>query len=315
MCKDMDNFKYILFPLPLIQEIFKKPKNGFSDIFDVGIYRVSQTLQIDEYNALKQLMYCYYRGGLTYSLKVQLDRLEENEVFYSDEDYNGFSDYEFIPDTEIESIYEYCKEHQEMKNEIEEFHRLRQVKDVLEITFDISTIASTYKTYYADYASFKNQPLVSIKKEMMFDFYKNTKTDYEKALFAMYAGIRSIIGNKDFAETTGSMIKCRMFGAKNQTELELILNDRKVKSAYKQYTTDYHYKKMLKELVVRGFLQSEIGYNKRTYVSCKLDMKGLEDAIVEHIKQKSFNYKVKQFENSRLKAINSINHRLNKSTS
>lgn len=149
----------------------------------------------------------------------------------------------------------------------------------------------------------------------MFDFYKNTKTDYEKALFAMYAGIRSIIGNKDFAETTGSMIKCRMFGAKNKTELEFILSDKKVKSAYKQYTTDYHYKKMLKELVVRGFLQSEIGYNKRTYVSCKLDMKGLEDAIVEHIKQKSLNFKIKQFENSRLKAINSINQRLNKSTS
>ena len=150
---------------------------------------------------------------------------------------------------------------------------------------------------------------------MMFDFYKNTKTDYEKALFAMYAGIRSIIGNKDFAETTGGMIKCRMFGAKNQAELELILSDRKVKSAYKQYTTDYHYKKMLKELVVRGFLQSEIGYNKRTYVSCKLDMKDLEDAIVEHIKQKSLNYKIKQFEHNRLQAINSINRRINNQTS
>lgn len=311
----MDNFKYILFPLPLIQEIFKKPKNGFSDIFDVGIYRVSQTLEINEYNALKQLMYCYYRGGLTKSLGSQLYNLEQHEVFYSDEDYNGFSDYEFIPDTEIESIYEYCKEHQELKNEIEEFHRLRQVKNVLEIKFDISSVAETYKKYHVAYNGFHNQPLVSISQKMMFDFYKNTKTDYEKALFAMYAGIRSIIGYKDFAETTGSMIKCRMFGAKNQTELKLILSDRKVKSAYRQYTTDYHYKKMLKELVVRGFLQSEIGYNKRTYVSCKLDMKGLEDAIVEHIKQKSLNYKVKQFENSRLQAINSINHRLNNSTS
>lgn len=311
----MDNFKYILFPLPLIQEIFKKPKNGFSDIFDVGIYRVSQTLQIDEYNALKQLMYCYYRGGLTKSLESQLYNLEQHEVFYSDEDYNGFSSYEFIPDEEIESIYEYCKEHQELKYEIEEFHRLRQVKNVLEIKFDISSVVETYKSYHAAYNGFHNQPLVSISQKMMFDFYKNTKTDYEKALFAMYAGIRSIIGYKDFAETTGSMIKCRMFGAKNQTELELILSDRKVKSAYKQYTTDYHYKKMLKELVVRGFLQSEIGYNKRTYVSCKLDMKGLEDAIVEHIKQKSLNYKVKHFENSRLQAINSINHRLNNSTS
>lgn len=308
----MDNFKYILFPLPLIQEIFKKPKNEFSDIFDVGIYRVSQTIQISEHNAFKQLMYCYYRGGLTKSLRNELSRLEESGIFYSDEDYNGFSGYEFIPDDEIESINEYCKEHQELKDEIEEFHRLRQVKDVLGITFDIDSVAKTFKEYHAVYNGFHNQPLVSISQEMMFDFYKNTKTNYEKALFAMYAGIRSIIGNKDFAETTGSMIRCRMFGAKNQTDLELILRDKKVKFAYNQYTTDYHYKKMLKELVVRGFLLSEIGYNKRTYVSCKLDMKELEDAIVEYIKHRSLNYKVKQFENRRLQAINSINRRLNK---
>ena len=307
----MDNFKYIIFPLPIIQEIFKKPKTGFSDIFDVGIYRVSQTLQINERSALKQLMYCYYRGGLTESLQKKLYNLKKTEIFDSDEDYNSFRGYEFIPNTEIESIYEYCREHQELKDEIEEFHRLRQIKDVLGITFDISTIASTYKTYYTDYLGFKNQPLVSIKKEMMFDFYENPKTEYEKALFAMYAGIRSIIGNKNFAETTGNMIKCRMFGAKNQAELEFILNDKKVKSAYKQYTTDYHYKKMLKDLVLQGFLMSEIGYNKRTYVSCKLDLKGLEDAIVEHIKSKSLNYKINQLKNSKLQSINSIKRRLN----
>ncbi|WP_106832240.1 hypothetical protein [Parabacteroides pacaensis] len=311
----MESFKYILFPLPLIQEIFKKPKNGFSDIFDIGIYRVSQTLQINEYNALKQVLYCYYRGGLTKSLEKKFHQLEFDEVFFRDDDYNGFNDYEFVPDEAIESIYEYCKENPDFQKEIEEFHRLRQVKDVLEITFNISSIINTYKTYNIAYNGFNNQPLVSIKKDMMFDFYKNSKTDYEKALFAMYAGIRSIIGNKDFAETTGSMIKCRMFGAKNQDELEFILKDKKVTTAYKRYTTDYHYKKMLKELVARGFLMSEIGYNKRTFVSCKLDMKGLEDAIVNHIQNKSLNYKVKQVENNRLQALNSIKRRLNKESS
>lgn len=308
----MENFKYILFPLPLIQEIFKKPKNGFSDIFDIGIYRVSQTLQINEYNALKQVVYCYYRGGLTSSLEQRFRQLEFDEIFFRDDDYNDFDGYEFMPDENIESIYEYCKENPDFQKEIEEFHRLRQVKDVLEMTFDISSILNTYKTYYIAYNGFDNQPLVSIKKNMVFDFYENSKTDYEKALFAVYAGIRSIIGNKDFAETTGSMIKCRMFGAKNQDELEFILKDKKVTAAYNKYTTDYHYKRMLKELVARGFLMSEIGYNRRTYVSCKLDMKGLEDAIVDHIQNKSLTFKVKQIKNSRLQAINSIKRRLNK---
>lgn len=127
----MENFKYILFPLPLIQEIFKKPKNGFSDIFDIGIYRVSQSLEINEYNALKQLIFCYYRGGLTDSLQNKLNQLEEEEIFFRDDDYNGFNGHEFVPDEDIECIYEYCKEHQDFLNEIEEFHRLRQVKRYL----------------------------------------------------------------------------------------------------------------------------------------------------------------------------------------
>ena len=41
-------------------------------------------------------------------------------------------------------------------------------------------------------------------------------------------------------------------------------------------------------------------------------MKGLEDAIVNHIQNKSLNYKVKQVENNRLQALNSIKRRLNK---
>lgn len=280
----MENFKYILFPLPLIQEIFKKPKNGFSDIFDIGIYRASQTLQITEHNIFRQALFCYYRGGLTDSLKNKFDQLEADHIFSPDAYNCGFDGNEFAPDVDIECISEYCKEDPLFQVDLEEFHRLRQMKEVLNMSFEISSVINTYYKYNIVYDSFKNQPLVSIKTQMMFDYYQNKKTDYEKALFAMYAGIKLIIGNKDFAETTGNMIKCRMFGAKNKQELESILKDKKVMAGYSRYITDYHYKKMLKELIARGFLMSEVGYNRRTFVSCKLDMKGLEDAIVNLIK-------------------------------
>lgn len=301
--------KYILIPLPVIQEIFRKPQTGIGEILCVGIYRVAQALKTNEYNAIRQLFYCHYRGGLTDSLKSHLERLEQEGVFCSDNDYNGFNYQEFIPNDEVESISEYCKNHPSLKEEIEEFHRLRQVSKVLGINFDISSLARTYKAYFEAYGGFCNQPLVSISSKMMLDFYKNKKTDYEKALLAMYAGIRSIIGTKAFACTTSSMIKCRMFGAKDGDTLETMLNDDALKSAHGKYTTDYHYKKMLKELVARGFLKSEIGYNKRTYLSCKLDMKGLEDAIVS-MKEKSVNAKVRQVTANRLKARESINKRL-----
>ena len=225
MEEEKKEYKYILFPLPLLREIFKKPKNGFRDIFNVGLYKTSKAQSISKYNALKQLIYCYYRGGLTDSLKKKLNLLEKEEIFYRDDDYNGFNGYEFVPDDDIENIYNYCKEYPEFQEEIEEFYRLRQVKDMLNLEFDIASICKRHKEYDKIYNGFKSQPLVSIKTGMMFDYYQNDKTDYEKALFAMYAGIRSIIGDKNFAATTGSMIKCRMFGAKNQNELEIVLKE------------------------------------------------------------------------------------------
>lgn len=315
MEEEKKEYKYILFPLPLLREIFKKPKNGFSDIFDVGLYRTSKVQSISKCNALKQLIYCYYRGGLSDSLKKKLNLLKKKEIFYRDDDYNGFNGYEFVPDDDIENIYNYCKEYPEFQEEIEEFYRLRQVKDMLSLEFDIASICKRYKEYDKIYNGFKSQPLVSIKTGMMFDYYQNDKTDYEKALFAMYAGIRSIIGDKNFAATTGCMIKCRMFGAKNQNELEIVLKDKTIMAAYKKYTTDHYYKKMLKELVARNFLMSEIGYNRRTYVSCKLDMQGLENAIVDHFQNKSLIFKIKQVKINRLQAKTSINHRLNKGSS
>ena len=62
-------------------------------------------LRISELNAIKQLVCCYYRGGLTKSLQDKLRRLGEIEVFYRDEDYNGFNGYEFVPDAEVYSLF------------------------------------------------------------------------------------------------------------------------------------------------------------------------------------------------------------------
>lgn len=309
----MSRFDYIMFPLPLLREVFRKPKTGFRDILSVGIYRTAHTLSVTESDALTQLVYCYYNGGLTDSLQEELDLLSQKGIFYVDEDYRGFDadGYKFDPENEVSSLYNKMED-QEFAHEVLEFHRLRQIKDMLSVTFDISSVAQTYNKYFDAYDGFKEQPLVSINQKTLFDFYQNDKSDYEKALFAMYAGIRSIIGNKEFAETTGNMIKCRMFGAKNQIELERILKDEKIRIAHKKYTTDHHYKKMLKELVRRKFLMSEVGYGRRTYVSCKLDYEKLPTAIVEHKERQKSKSEEKQLQIDKYQAIKEINRRLNK---
>ena len=303
--KNNDNHKYILFHLPLLQEIFKKPKTGFSDIFDYGIYKTATTQKVSDYNAIKQALYCYYRGGLTNSLKRQFLQLVNDKVFTPDEDYNGFSEYEFNPEYEIELIIEYLKENQSLNNEIIEFHQLRQIRNVLNITFDIASISNTYNKLQKEYNGFPKSPLVMIRKEMIFDFYKNDKSEFEKVLFSTYAGIRSIVGRNKFCQTTQDMIFYRMVGAKNNDALNEILKDKKVKAIYQKYNVRYWRDKILNELLARNFLTSKVAIKRRTYLSTSLNYKELEAEIKANF-DKSIKSKIKLHKISELEAKNNI---------
>lgn len=279
----MKKFPYLLIPLPLIREIFRNPDKGISDIFDYGIYKSASKLKTDDVSAYRQAVYCLYRGGLTWSLQEKFDAMINNGSFSYDEDYSGFNGSEFYPEENIIELDEYCNSDNAMKDEIIEFHKLRQAKDILGLTYDIEAMADTYHKY----GEFEACPVVSVSIKMMLDYYSNPKDMYEKALFAMFLGIRSLIGNRDYACTTADMIKCRMFGAKDKKELKSMLTDAIISKAYKTYTTRHYYDKMMKDLRVFNFIQSEIGYYRRTYISCKLSMMGLADVIVRIRKEKS----------------------------
>jgi hypothetical protein len=308
------NYEYILFPLPLLQEIFKKPRTGFSEIFDFGIYKSASTQKVTKYDAIKQTLYCYYRGGLTSSLERKLNKLATDEIFNPDDEYSGFgaNGNEFNPDEEINAISEYLENDNELCKEITEFHQLRQIKDVLNIKFDIKSVSDTYYKLIKEYSDFKDSPLVMIRKEMMFDFYLHEKSEYEKVLFATYAGIRSIIGNKKFCQTTQEMVFMRMVGAKNREALELILSDKKVKGIFNKYNVRYQREKILNELVARNFLTSKIGIKKRTYLSCTLSYDDLSLEIIEFIKEKNIKFKVKENKIKELEDKKIILRHLNK---
>ena len=113
----------------------------------------------------------------------------------------------------------------------------------------------------------------------------------------MYMGILSIIGNKEFAQTTLSMIKCRMFGARNTEELNVLLKDKSLKKAYEKYTTKYRYNKLLNIIQDRNMI-TEIALHRRTYVSAKLkNADALIDAILakeKEVKQKKLRDEAKK---------------------
>ena len=98
------NEKYLQFPLFLIQGLFTDKKKTINDIINYGIYRFAKQMKYDLSDVAKQLMYGYFRGGLTNDAKKAIQKYVNAEMIEIDEDYNGFSFENFNPETSIEQI-------------------------------------------------------------------------------------------------------------------------------------------------------------------------------------------------------------------
>lgn len=312
--KKSSDFKYILLPLPVIQEVFKKPKTGINKMFSVGIYRVAQTLDIDNGNALRQLIYYYFRhpGELPRPLYLKINGLVNDETLPFYDDYSGFDGYgDFNPEEEVIALEKYVKTDVLLLDQIKEFYRLRQVKTVLNMRFGMDHIIKDYKELQSAYNGFTGVPLISLKTDLMFEYLNKEKSDFQKTVFAMYAGIRSVLGNKDFVGTTREMIICRMFGAVNKEKLKPILKDKKVKAAYDKYSTRHQFEKLLNYLLSHKFISAKIGYKRRTYLSCTLSYQDLAIRIQEHL-ENSLNSGNNSHKQKELQAKNYLNQHLNK---
>lgn len=191
-------------------------------------------------------------------------------------------------------LTDYGNEHKEFRDAVVEFHKLRQAKDTLQMTYDIGDIAKVYHKY----GRMEGEPLVSIKSNIIFDYYnnRNSKKEYDMVLLAMFMGIKSIVGNKNFASTTAEMIKCRMVGVKSPSLLqETLKRNKTLKYFYDTYSTRRKYYKMMKDLEKYGFIQSCVSCNRRTYLSCKLSTDELEEEAAQDIANTSETIQMKRY--------------------
>lgn len=275
----MNKNPFILIPLSLLRGMIYE-KEAINVMYDIGIFCTSRKIDIIESNALKDFVYCIYRSTeeLPDKLVQEYDKMDE---FPYDEDYNGFENENFAPELEIEYLNDYSKENPSFYDQVLEWYRVRQVFYMLNLkTNTVKYTLSTVEKYKMRYDLGKCS-FVLLNGEVMSNLYKlkDTMTADDRAMWAMYMGISSIIGDKDFAQTTSEMIKCRMFGAINQKELELLLKDETLKRVYDKYTTKRQYNKLLNIIQDRNMV-TEIGLNRRTYVSTKMkNVDELVDAI------------------------------------
>ncbi|MDD4636499.1 MAG: hypothetical protein PHI48_00230 [Bacteroidales bacterium] len=288
-----ENYKYVRFPLPLIQSLYSSFPCGFDVFLRVGIYIFSQDLHVDPMNAQKQALYCYYRKGLTDSLQKQFDVLLKKGYISVETEYTRFKKEEFVPEVDLYGLSKALKGDQALYEEIIEFHRIRQALSFLKIDLKPDFIIKTYNCFFDLYGGFVKQPYVSMKTDLLLEYSEKQPGESDIMLFTAFAGIKSIIGNSAYAGTTREMIICRMFGASNQQALAEVLKDEYTKTVYDKYSKRYHFEKLLDELVARGFIQSKIGWNRRTYVSCKLDYTQLADSIKKAYDEKGMRSKIR----------------------
>lgn len=135
-----------------------------------------------------------------------------------------------------------------------------------------------------------NYPKTSISKSLIFDFYLNSKTEFEIDCFLCFAGIRSILQRKPFAKVVNSYILTRMAGNAG-------VND-ELPEWISKYQQRYHLDKVKTELQLNWGLKIYSTHVRGNYVSFTLELKEL----VYHAELKRKKYREKQLNDQKKEA-------------
>lgn len=273
-------------------------------MYHLGIYYSSQKAVPDDlYSACRDYVYCIYRNKEFLSEPL----LKEYDSFMSDfpynPDYNGFSglDGKFEASEEIAYVQEYCQSHNEFQARILEWHKVREFYRMIGLNpVSVKPLLESVSSL-RESTNFDSAPLVKINYRVMHNISQRCmkSTAEERALWAMYLAILSIIGSEDFVETTSAVIKLRMVGAKNTEELEQILQDPQMKRVYAKFTSKYMYNKLLNLLQDYNMVR-ELAFRRRTYVSVKAN--NIQELVDMINKKDSLNQKKKQRDEEKKKA-------------
>lgn len=132
------------------------------------------------------------------------------------------------------------------------------------------------------YDSFDRPVLVSVNKDIIFDFYQNPKTDFEIAVFCAFCGLRSIIGTKPYVKTNNALLLARMFGYRSLEDFEALREKPPYYIAY--FSTAQKVRYQLTEKIIKNELSLSWGLkyysnqSKGFYASFKMEF----DALVLH---------------------------------
>lgn len=246
---EMNLERYFLVPVFLLRELTSNKEKALNGMIDFGVYNLSKKIKFngdvdDElYEGARQLMYCYYRRPELISTEIllKLEHYIDIDKVGIDEDYNGFGGTEFNPEYELEGLIKVANSDPSFYDQIIHFGKLKSTFSLLSI--DGSMDAAYKNAQEIEKKMGEKEPMVMINRDHAFNFRDSEKSEFELMTFAVYLGIRSILGEKPYCKTTKQMILARAFGFKNHEELVKNKPD-----IYEKYSNRYWIDKILAEL-------------------------------------------------------------------
>lgn len=158
----------------------------------------------------------------------------------------------------------------------------------------------------------EKSPIVGIGKTILFEFYKNEKSEFEKICLLGYLAIRSILGTKEYCLTNNSLWLARMDAQSKAVKAEKFVlpneYDIQLSVEINKYAKEYQTKKIKAELRNNWGLVTYSRFTKGFYISYKLELKAL--IIIAETRRKSnaekeFKLKEKELIKEVLKKLNS----------
>ncbi|NVN96956.1 hypothetical protein HXX01_01855 [Candidatus Nomurabacteria bacterium] len=140
-----------------------------------------------------------------------------------------------------------------------------------------------------------HSPMTSINKDIVFDFYKNDKTEFEAITFLAYAAIRSIIQSKPFVKVTNDYLLTRMAGYSKVSEIHIpnredypgLKDKNNLPPLFKKYSTRYQLDKIKLELQNHWGMKLYARHTRGFYVS--FSMKDYSELVFEVEKRRKSN--------------------------
>ncbi len=184
--------------------------------------------------------------------------------------------------------------------------RLKQCAQFFGITLGNSTeVYNNGKELYEFYPRESKSPKVGINRDILFDYYKNNKTEFENISLLGFLAIKSIVQNKAYCKVTLKYWLARMDGEVRSCEFE------ELSEPIHKYSSRYHYGKLKEELQLNWGLKEYSNYTRGFYVSFKMSI----DDLVYEVEKKRKTRKENELKLSKQKAkISAINKLNNKDT-